>query len=232
MGKGLFVTGTGTDVGKTFVAALLVKKLHASGRGAAYYKAAMSGNARDAAGRLVPGDAAHVRAVSGIAQPLAEMCPYVYEAAVSPHLAARLEGGPVELGRVLDGYRALADRYDYITMEGSGGILCPLRCDGQLLLLEDVVGALGLPCLVVADAGLGTINGVVLTCEYLRRRGLRASGIIFNRFHPGDAMEEDNRAMCARLTGTPVIAAVAEGATDIDLAPAALAALYQEARAR
>ena len=82
--RALFVTGTGTDVGKTYVTALLLKKLRELGHNPAYYKAAMSGNQRRPDGSLIPGDARFVQKVSGITQPLEEMCPYVYEAAVSP----------------------------------------------------------------------------------------------------------------------------------------------------
>lgn len=93
--KTLFITGTGTDVGKTYVTGLILKKLHQSGVSAAYYKAAMSGNDRRADGTLIPGDALTVKEVSGISQPVEEMCPYVYENAVSPHLASKMEGNPV-----------------------------------------------------------------------------------------------------------------------------------------
>ncbi|MBQ3943095.1 MAG: AAA family ATPase, partial [Elusimicrobia bacterium] len=90
MSKGLFITGTGTDIGKTYVTGLILKKLRGSGRNAAYFKAAMSGNERDLSGSLIPGDAVHVKTVSGIDQPLSEMCPYVYRTAVSPHLASKI----------------------------------------------------------------------------------------------------------------------------------------------
>ncbi len=144
MGKGIFITGTGTDVGKTYVTALLVKALQEAGAKAAYYKAAASGNQRDGQGRLVPGDAVWVKEVSGIAQPLETMIPYVYEDAVSPHLAARKEGNPVEPFVVLQGYHRLRREYGYVTMEGSGGILCPLRWEnGKGLWLG---AAPALPC--------------------------------------------------------------------------------------
>ena len=104
MAKKLFVTGTGTDIGKTYVTGLILKKLQESGRRAAYYKAAMSGNERDEEGHLIPGDALHVKTVSGITQPLKTMCPYVYETAVSPHLASRLEGDPVQMDVVKEGF--------------------------------------------------------------------------------------------------------------------------------
>ena len=77
MSKGLFITGTGTDTGKTYITALLLKKMNESGYSCAYYKAAMSGNERDSNGDLIPGDACHVKTVSGINQLLAEICPYL-----------------------------------------------------------------------------------------------------------------------------------------------------------
>ena len=91
MSKKLFITGTGTDIGKTFVSGLILKKLRQNGVHSAYYKAAMSGNHRRPDGSLIPGDAMYVKEISGIEQPLEEMCPYVYEHAVSPHLASVLE---------------------------------------------------------------------------------------------------------------------------------------------
>ncbi|MGN1274391.1 MAG: dethiobiotin synthase [Thermoguttaceae bacterium] len=227
MSKSLFVTGTGTEVGKTYITGLLLKKLHESGLRCAYFKAAMSGNDRAPDGTLIPGDARHVRQVSGIFQPLEMMCPFVYETAVSPHLAARLEGNPLELETVKAGFDRLTTRYDYIIAEGSGGIVCPLRYDEKKIFLEDVISALKMPCLIVADAGLGTINSVVLTVEYMKARGLTVKGLIFNHFHPGDVMEEDNKIMCEELTGVPVLACVEENAADLNLDAAFLAALCE-----
>ena len=96
MSKGLFITGTGTDVGKTYVSGLILKKLRENGLSCGYFKAAMSGNVRGENGALILGDAAFVKQISGISQALEDTCPYVYERAVSPHLAARLEGNPAD----------------------------------------------------------------------------------------------------------------------------------------
>lgn len=217
MRKGIFVTGTGTDIGKTFVTALLVKKLHEIGCDTAYFKAAVSGNERDENGRLIPGDAAYVKKISGITQPLDTMCPYIYETAVSPHLAARIEGAPVELSTVMAQYEKLCGEYEYVICEGSGGIVCPIRYDDEKIMLEDIIKALGLPTIIIADAGLGTINSVVLTCEYMKSHGLEIRGVILNNFHKGNIMEEDNKLMCERFTGLPVIACVGKNDTDIDI---------------
>ena len=217
MHNGIFVTGTGTDIGKTFVTALLVKKLHDAGCNTAYFKAAVSGNECDENGRLIPGDAAYVKKISGISQPLDTMCPYIYEMAVSPHLASRIEGNPVVLSNVKAQYNKLCSEYDYVICEGSGGIVCPIRWDDQKIMLEDIIKDLGLPTIMVADAGLGTINSVVLTCEYMKAHGLEIRGLILNNFHKGDIMEEDNKVMCEKLTGLSVIACVGENDTDIDI---------------
>lgn len=228
MSKKIFVTGTGTDVGKTFVTALMIKKLKEEGVNVSYYKAAMSGNDRDEQGKLIPGDAVYVKKIAGLEQPVEEMCPYIYENAYSPHLASRIEGNPVRLSVVKDGFEKVAEKYDYVTMEGSGGILCPICFDEAKIQLEDVIKELKLSCIIIADAGLGTINNVGLTVSYMREKQIPIKGIIFNHFHPGNVMEEDNLKMCEYLTGIPVIACVKDGDTELEIELEKLKAIYEE----
>lgn len=227
MSKGLFITGTGTDVGKTFITGLIVKKLAENRENACYYKAAMSGNKKRKDGSLIPGDAEFVKDISGIAQPLEEMCPYIYENAYSPHLASRVEGNPVKLEIVKKGYREVCSKYDYVTMEGSGGILCPICFDEKKIWLEDIIKELGLPCLIIADAGLGTINSVVLTAEYMKSRDIPIKGIIFNHYHKGNVIEEDNIVMCEYRTGLKVLACVEENATNLKIDIDKLKSIYE-----
>ena len=228
MSKAIFITGTGTDIGKTYVTGLIVKKLAENGTAAAYYKAAMSGNDRRPDGSLIPGDALFVKNTSGIAQPLETMCPYIYENAYSPHLASRIEGNPVEMPVVKEGFQKLAGEYDFITMEGSGGILCPICFDEAKIQLEDVIKELNLSSLLIADAGLGTINSVVLTAEYMKARNLTIKGIIFNNYHPGNIMEDDNIRMCEYMTGLPTLAKVSPGDNDLHIDIDVLKNLYDE----
>ena len=227
MSKNIFITGTGTDVGKTYVTGLIVKKLKEMGLNPAYYKAAMSGNDRDADGKLIPGDALFVKNTSGIEQSLETMCPYIYETAVSPHLASRLEGNPVDMDMVKKGFDKLTEEYDYLTMEGSGGILCPIRKDERNLYLEDVIKALDLSCIIVADAGLGTINSVVLTVEYMKAHGINAKALIFNNYIKGDVMQEDNIIMCEELTGLKTLALVAKNDTELKCDGELLKSIYE-----
>lgn len=228
MSKGLFITGTGTDLGKTYIAGLIVKKLADAKQSAAYYKAAMSGNDRRADGRLIPGDALFVQKTAGISQPLEEMCPYVYEHAYSPHLASRIEGHPVQMDVVKAGYYKGCSAYDFVTMEGSGGILCPICFDEAKIQLEDVIKELHLPSILIADAGLGTINSVVLTVEYMKAKNLPVKGIIYNHYHGNDVMEDDNIFMCEYMTGLPTLAKVKDGDTELAMDAEELMALYEE----
>ena len=230
MSKALFITGTGTDTGKTYITGLIIKKLQEAGKNPAYYKAAMSGNDRRPDGTLIPGDALAVQTMGGIDQSLTSMCPYVYEHAYSPHLASRLEGNPVVMDVVKHGFADAAADYDYVTVEGSGGILCPICFDEARIQLEDVVKELHLSSILIADAGLGTINSVVLTAEYMKTHGLPLKGIIFNHYHPGDVMEDDNIFMCEHMTGLPTLAKVQDGDTELDMNIDALCALYDEVK--
>lgn len=226
MSRALFVTGTGTDIGKTYITGLIVKKLAEYGKNPGYYKAAMSGNERREDGSLIPGDALFVRQCAGIAQPLEEMCPYVYENAYSPHLASRIEGNPVVMDVVKKGFYDVSKEYDYVTVEGSGGILCPICFDEKRIQLEDIVKELKLSSIIVADAGLGTINSVVLTVAYMKEKQMPVKGVIFNHFHPGNVMEEDNIFMCEYMTGLPTLAKVEDGDTELKIDIDVLTALY------
>lgn len=226
MGKALFVTGTGTDIGKTYVTGLIVKCLRDAGLLAGYYKAALSGAEVAADGTLLPGDALHVARVAGLDAADVTVS-YVYRDAVSPHLAAQIEHRPMDFAKVAEDYRRAKERTDYLTVEGSGGIICPLRWDDdEHVVLDDLAVRLGLAALVVADAGLGTINAAVLTAEHLHARGIPLRGFIFNNWQDG-LMQEDNVRMVEEITGAHVLARVPHGAAELPMGADALAALYE-----
>ena len=226
MGKALFVTGTGTDIGKTYVTGLIVKCLRDAGFAAGYYKAALSGAEVTADGTLLPGDALHVARVAELDAADVTVS-YVYRDAVSPHLAAQIEHRPMDFAKVAQDYRRAKERTDYLTVEGSGGIICPLRWDDdEHVVLDDLAVRLGLAALVVADAGLGTINAAVLTAEHLHARGIPLRGFIFNNWQ-GGLMQEDNVRMVEEITGARVLARVPHGAAELPMRADALAALYE-----
>lgn len=220
MNKGYFVTATGTDVGKTFVTALLVKKWRDSGVDAGYYKAALSG-AELREGKWVAGDADYVKNIANLPDSQEQLVSYVYKEAVSPHLAARKEGNPVELTKVKADFEAACARHEFIFAEGSGGIICPIRYDDQKVFLEDIIKTVNLPILVVTTAALGSINACVLTVEYARSRGLDVRGLIVNRYGSSGnlEMEDDNIRMMQDLTGLEILAKVKDGDTDLGVQP-------------
>ena len=218
--KGYFVTATGTDIGKTFVTALLVKKWRDSGIDAGYYKAALSGaELRD--GKWVAGDADYVKRIAGLSESQEQLVSYVYKEAVSPHLAARKEGNSVELTKVKADFDAACSRHEFIFAEGSGGIICPIRYDDQKVFLEDIIKTVNFPILVVTTAALGSINACVLTVEYARSRGLDIRGLIVNRYGSSGnlEMEDDNIRMMQDLTGLEILAKVKDGDADLGVQP-------------
>lgn len=220
MNNGYFVTATGTDVGKTFVTALLVKKWRDSGIDAGYYKAALSGaELRD--GKWIAGDADYVKRIANLPDTQEELVSYVYKEAVSPHLAARKEGNPVELAQVKTDFVMATQRHEFVFVEGSGGIICPIRYDDKKIFLADIMKELNLPLLIVTTAALGSINSCVLTVEYARARGLDIRGIIINRYGISGnlQMEDDNIFMMQELTGLPILTKIKEGASDLGAAP-------------
>ena len=221
--KGLYILGTGTDVGKTYITALWLKKLRESGHDVAYYKAAVSG-----APSISESDAGYVKQVSGLSQADETLLSYVFDEAVSPHLAARHEGKVIDRMVVNRNFCNVARTHAYTTVEGSGGIICPLHVtDTELYMLEDVVNDLCLPTIVVATAALGTINSTVLTIHYLQSKGISVKGIIVNQY-TGNPMEVDNCVMIERLTGIPVLDKVGRGETSLHMDVDKMLACYED----
>ncbi len=192
--RGLFVTATDTGVGKTEVACALLRAARGGGVDAVGMKPAQSG-ATDGE----PSDAERLLAASDRVEPLEAICPYALRAPLAPAVAARLEGVAIALPRILDAARALAARHAAVLVEGAGGLLVPLT---ERETYADLAVALGLPVLVVARAGLGTVNHTALTVEALRRRGLAIAGIVLNRTGPeDDPSVPHNAGEIERLTG-------------------------------
>ena len=230
--KAVFITGTGTDIGKTYVTALLAKYYKEQGIDVAYYKAAISG-----ADTIPESDAGYVKKIAGLEQPDDSMVSYLFSEAVSPHLAAKINHRPIELRKVVADYQSVRDSHAFTVVEGSGGIVCPIRYDeDEKILLPDVVKALGLSVLVVADAGLGTIHNVVTTIAYIRSLGIEVDGVLLNHYvgeypigltdnssrsddadHLEVMMQEDNYRMIEELTGVSVVATISPDGTELVL---------------
>lgn len=204
--------GTGTDVGKTYVTALFIKALRKKGKDVGYYKAALSG-----ADNIKESDAGYVNHIACIGQEESTLLSYLYKTPVSPHLAAKIEGNPPCMKRIKKDVQRVFQRYEYVVMEGSGGSVCPIRYDEEeTIWLEDIIKEVDLPTVIVAEAGLGTINATVLTVEYLKQRRIEVKGIFLNRY-TGDRMQEDNKNMIEERTGLPVLAVIEPNAKELRL---------------
>ena len=210
--KGIFIAATGTDVGKTYISALLVKLLCENGVNCGYFKPALSGLSPD-----VVNDVQYVSNVSGEQFTLEENVSYSFEEAVSPHLASVRAGVKISLDKIIKDYEKLSNKYDFIVVEGAGGLTCPFDLSDTIFLLPDVIKAMGLDVIVVADAGLGTINSTLLTCEYAKSKSINVKGIILNNFDCDNFMHQDNLEQVERLTGVKVVATVKSKATSLDL---------------
>lgn len=215
MTKGIFITATGTDVGKTYASALIVKSMRKMNINCGYYKPALSG-AEILGDKIIPGDCAYVFKESGIDKNPMDYVSYVFKPAVSPHLAAEKENNPIKLEKIKNDFYRIKSEYDYLLVEGAGGIICPFNIEDNLIL-PDVIKALDLDIIIVASAELGTINSTVLTIEYARQKGISVKGVILNKYNSNSEMQRDNLRQIEHLTGVKVIATVKENDEYIDL---------------
>ena len=223
MGKKIFVTGTNTDVGKTFVTALMVKKFCDAGFSAGYYKIAASGKIFDG----VAEDAFYVKKISGLTCDMRNFVSYAFKNSVSPHLAAKIEKRQINFSVIEKNFLNAADKFDFLTIEGSGGIICPLRFDEKILMLDDVVKKLNLSAVVVVDSKLGEINSAVLTVEHLRAKKISVKGLIFNRFDEKNLLHADNKEVIEKLTNLKTIATVKNHADEINISAERLSSIYE-----
>jgi len=189
MRRAVFVTATDTDIGKTMIASALVVGMRERGIRCGVMKPVQcAGN-----------DALFLKRVSGAGDPLGIINPFSFRRPLSPHLAARLESRHISLKKILRCYEMLRERHDFLVVEGAGGLLVPLS--GRMLV-ADMIKALDLDIVIVARAGLGTINHTLLTIEAAARRNIRIVGIVYNQSTRGPltVCEEDNPVIIRKLS--------------------------------
>jgi dethiobiotin synthetase len=196
--RGVFVTGTDTGVGKTIVAGAICAVLAARGEHVRAFKPVVTGI--DEPAEAWPRDHELLAAAAGNGQAPENVAPYTFGPPLSPHYAARLAGTAVEPAR-LRAVAAAGASTDTLVCEGVGGLLVPLADD---YLVRDLAVDLGLPLVIVARTGLGTINHTLLTVEAARSAGLQVVGVVMTPWSDPEPIEESNRATVARLAGVPV----------------------------
>jgi dethiobiotin synthetase len=206
--RGLFVTATGTEVGKTVVSSAIAYAAHAAGDRVAVFKPAVSGlddhplrpEVWESAAELP--DHALLRLAAGSRQGDEQIAPYRYGPAVSPHLAAEMAGERIDPDSLRGAALAATEDADLLVCEGVGGFLVPLTTD---YLVRDLALDLALPVVVAASPGLGTINHTLLTIEAVRAAGLEVAAVVLTPWpsEPSE-MERSNMETIARLGSVAV----------------------------
>ena len=198
--RGVFVTGTGTGVGKTVLAGAICAALATRGARVAAFKPAVTG--LDEPAGAWPHDHELLAAAAGGGQSPEEVAPYRFGPPHSPHFAAEQANEPIDPARLLALARAAGAQADVLVCEGVGGLLVPLTPG---YLVRDLAVDLGLPVAVAARAGLGTINHTLLTVEACRAAGLHVAAVAMTPWPPQpEPLERSNRATVERLSGVPV----------------------------
>ncbi|MDK8193728.1 dethiobiotin synthase [Paenibacillus sp. UMB7766-LJ446] len=185
--RGLFVTGTDTDVGKTIVTGALAAALRAENLNVGVWKPVQSG-ALLGRGET---DAERLLQYSGIHERAGEVTSFTFQAPLTPMLAAKQEGVTITLQEIITAGQPLIHRYESVLIEGAGGVAVPLTEDS---LVVDLISELRIPALIVARSGLGTINHTLLTVSYLQQHGVPIIGFILN---DGDSNEMSNDSSAA-----------------------------------
>lgn len=213
--SGLFITGSGTEVGKTHIGALIATQLLAEGRRVGVYKPVASGCVPKG-DNLVSEDAVTLWEAAGRPLSLDAVCPQRFRAAISPHRAAWLDGARVDPGLLRDGLAPWKAGFDFVLVEGAGGLMSPLSDDDYN---ADLALDLGLPLLVVVPNRLGVINDALQTVVTAEAKGLRVAGVVLNDIGPdGDQSRRSNADDLRDRLPCPLVACVAwSGGFDRDV---------------
>lgn len=215
--RGLFITGTDTEVGKTYVTAMIARTLCGAGHSVGVYKPAASGCYKES-GSLVSGDAVALWEAADKPGELESVCPQLFKAPLAPHLAARTEGRQIDERLLVDGIDYWIDRSDIVLVEGVGGLMSPVSDD---LYVADLAEEFGFPLIVVTKNVLGTINQTLQTLITAStfRDGLDIAGVVLNQIAPtqnDDPSVTSNRRELADRCVPPLLAGVSWQASRFD----------------
>lgn len=203
MNRGFFITGTDTGVGKTVIAAAIIKALQAHGVSTCGMKPIETGCSR-VGNSLCPSDGMFLKKVAGMEETVQFITPYCFESPAAPSVAAEREGKKFSIPTIKKRFDTLLNRYRSVVVEGIGGILVPIRKDYFLI---DLIRDMDLPIIVVARPSLGTINHTLLTVNYALKEHIKVSGIIVNFSRPpeGSVAETTNHMVLQQISPVPII---------------------------
>jgi dethiobiotin synthetase len=198
--SGIFITATDTGVGKTYFTCLLAKQLRDNGYDVGVMKPISCGPDSD-------NDAILIKNKLKLKDPLELINPVRLKYPLSPYAAAQKSQTKINLKKIFLAYKELSKKHDYLLVEGVGGVLVPIHED---YYVADLIKDLKVPAIIVARAGLGTINHTLLTIEALKKRKVSILGVVLNQYMSKDLSRQDNGEIISKLTGVKVFGSISQ----------------------
>ncbi|HAK89448.1 MAG: dethiobiotin synthase [Nitrospirae bacterium GWC2_46_6] len=212
MSKGVFITGTDTGVGKTVVSAAIIRAMIKKGVKAGAMKPIETGCIKTRGKGLIPSDGIFLKEMAGMDDPINLITPIRFEHPLAPMVASKIEKRPIEIKKIFDAYKLLSKEYDFMVIEGVGGLLVPIakrqKAKGRkVYFVADLIKDLKLSVVVVARPTIGTINHTLLTVNYALREGINILGVIINFNNPPEnsLAEKTNPEVLKELCPVPII---------------------------
>ncbi|OIO38983.1 MAG: dethiobiotin synthase [Candidatus Omnitrophica bacterium CG1_02_49_10] len=200
MKKGIFITATDTGVGKTVIAGAIASALKSAGADVGVMKPVATG------GKVSP-DALFLMRCVDCKDPMELVNPVCLEPPLSPNVAAKISGIPIELELIWSAWKELLKRHEFIVVEGIGGIKVPIKDD---FFVTDMIRRMDLAAIIVSRPSLGTINHTLLTIDAARSNGIEVAGVIFNGYKEGETgiAEETNPDVIRDIAGVKILGRV------------------------
>ena len=201
--QGYFITGTDTNVGKTAVTACLAKLLESRGENVGVMKPIETGvNAQCSSSSN--SDAKFLMKITGVQDPLEDVCPFRFKLPASPYQAAKIEGKEIDPEIILKRFRELQSKHSIMLVEGIGGLMVPIT---QSYNVSNLALQIGLPLIIVSRAQIGTLNHTLLTINAAQQHGLKIKGVILNPAHEGEseAIEAEQGKLLKELSDVPIL---------------------------
>ena len=199
--KGYFITGTDTGVGKTIVTACLANLFKNQNVGV--MKPIETGVDPECSSSS-NSDAKFLMEITGVQDPLEDVCPYRLKSPASPYQAAKIEGKVIDPERILERFRALQSKHSMMLVEGIGGLMVPIA---QRYKVTDLALQMGLPLIIVSRVQLGTLNHTLMTISAAQQQGLKIKGVILNPAYEGELepIEAEQGQLIEEFSGVPIL---------------------------